>query len=1097
MVAPDPMSDPHARFRPDEAPTSSSLASQPSQAPLDFPRAGRYRIECKLGAGGMAEVYKAHDPELGRDVALKFLRGDDPGLLARFQHEARAQARLEHEHICKVYEVGEAEGRRFIAMQYVSGQSLKDAAKQMSLEQKVDAVRIVANAVHAAHKVGLIHRDIKPGNVMVESREAGGWHPYVMDFGIARDQAAEGLTVTGMIVGTPGYMAPEQLRGKDALLDRRADVYGLGATLYALLTGHPPFGDEASVDVMVRVLEADPPSLVRLNRDIPPDLDTVVMKCLQKEPNRRYDSAKALADDLQRYLDGDPILARRTSISYRLVKKARKNRALVASLSLAVALLLLLAGATVRARWAAARQEELGRHLGQEIKEIESLMRIAHLLPLHDTRAERALVRKKMASIEKDHLDGEGRGPAAYALGKGHLALGDEGAARRYLERAWNAGYRRPEVAYALGLVMGTLYQRGLQEAARSGDKEVVAARRTAAAREYGSQAREYLKQSRGAELEAPEYLEALLAFHEERYAQALDKARAAFALQPRVYEARVLEGQIHETQGDGHAEAGRYDAARQSYALAEAAYRSAMEIAHSDPRIPESLAALDLTRMETEIYGENKGLAEDFASGMAACALALQANPDSPEALRLQAGLIYRMAEYERNQGGDPRPLLAKAIEAAGRSAALRPAADTYLTVVEAHRVQAAYELDRGIDPSQTVRGASEAYQQAVRLDPTDPGIHNSVGIAFRAQGGWEARSGRDPRPFLQKAVDAYGESIRRNPRYSYAYNNAGNAWAERAAYELDHGIDPSASVAEVRRLCEKASEINPNYPYPYNNVASAYCVLARHQMRRGLDPRPSLAQAIGAAREGTRVSASFAPIRGNLARAYAIQAEYEWSQSVDPAESAQISLEAGRQALALNPKMAAVHGYLAWAHLVLARQALEPDPRPSLARALEASQNALAANPRYAEGHLLEGLAWLLEAEWRTGRKQSPEPALARAREKLSEAARIKPDEPRVPLALAEASLWQARWLQTVGRSAEGELSAGLQRAREAAALDPSLAEATALMGVLQLVQSRGASGRQALQEALAANRNLTRRYQEWLASDAKRDATTRATR
>src|SRR6516162_8092309 len=213
----------------------------------------RYEVLVPLGAGGGGQVYKARDPRLGRLCALKFLRVDDLDLCKRLLREAQAQARVEHEYVCKVYEVGEAKGRPFIAMQFIDGQTLGRAATSMSREERVRLCAQVADAVHAAHRLGLIHRDIKPSNVMVERGVDGGWRPYVMDFGLARETAAPGVTQTGAVMGTPQYMAPEQARGGKEI-DRRADVYGLGATLYEVLGGRPPFDGNTLVDVLMKVV---------------------------------------------------------------------------------------------------------------------------------------------------------------------------------------------------------------------------------------------------------------------------------------------------------------------------------------------------------------------------------------------------------------------------------------------------------------------------------------------------------------------------------------------------------------------------------------------------------------------------------------------------------------------------------------------------------------------------------------------------------------------------------------------------------------------------------------------------------------------------
>jgi serine/threonine-protein kinase len=200
------------------------------EAPV-FPVAhwDRYQAVRLLGQGGMGKVFLARDLRLDRDVAIKFVRGGEPTLVHRLISEARAQARVSHERVCKVYEVGEIEGEVYIAMQYIDGRSLDALAAELGVEQKALVVRDAALGVHEAHRAGLIHRDLKPSNVIVERAEDGALKAYVMDFGLARSFQGD-PTETGAVLGTPAFMSPEQARGEGSRLDRRTDVYSLGAS---------------------------------------------------------------------------------------------------------------------------------------------------------------------------------------------------------------------------------------------------------------------------------------------------------------------------------------------------------------------------------------------------------------------------------------------------------------------------------------------------------------------------------------------------------------------------------------------------------------------------------------------------------------------------------------------------------------------------------------------------------------------------------------------------------------------------------------------------------------------------------------------------
>jgi serine/threonine protein kinase/tetratricopeptide (TPR) repeat protein len=317
----------------------------PSAWPSDLPD---YRIVGQLGKGGMGVVYKAVQLSLNRTVALKMIRGGEyagPEMLARFQIEAEALASLQHPNIVQVYEVGQHRGCPYMTMEFLGGGSLHDllGGQPQPPRTSAELVETLARAMHCAHLRGIVHRDLKPENVLLsvepDSESSGGskflssarLHESVAkitDFGLAkRIQHAEGQTVSGVILGTPCYMAPEQAEGKARHVGPPVDVYALGAILYEMLTGRPPFEGETQIDTLRKVVSEEPAAPTRLQPRLPRDLTTICLKCLQKPPSQRYASAEALADDLRRYLDGKPISARRVSITERACKWMKRHPA--------------------------------------------------------------------------------------------------------------------------------------------------------------------------------------------------------------------------------------------------------------------------------------------------------------------------------------------------------------------------------------------------------------------------------------------------------------------------------------------------------------------------------------------------------------------------------------------------------------------------------------------------------------------------------------------------------------------------------------------------------------------------------------------------
>jgi predicted Ser/Thr protein kinase len=298
------------------------------------PHVPGYQVLGELGRGGMGVVYKAHQISLNRTVALKMILAGahaSPKDRARFRAEAEAVAQLQHPHIVQVYEVREQDGLLCLAMEFVEGGSLarKAAGVPQPARPAAQLVETLSRAIHVVHERHIIHRDLKPANVLLTSDGV----PKITDFGLAKRLDGEAAPPqSGTILGTPSYMAPEQI-GDQKPVGRTADVYALGAILYELLTGRPPFKGEGPMDTVLHVLYEEPVPPSRLQRGVPRDLETICLKCLSREPGRRYLTAAVLADDLRRFLDSRPIHARPVGNVARAWKWARRRPGLAAMLA--------------------------------------------------------------------------------------------------------------------------------------------------------------------------------------------------------------------------------------------------------------------------------------------------------------------------------------------------------------------------------------------------------------------------------------------------------------------------------------------------------------------------------------------------------------------------------------------------------------------------------------------------------------------------------------------------------------------------------------------------------------------------------------------
>src|SRR5262245_11115871 len=347
--------DDHERMR-RAADLDRASCQSPAQRPLGTVRyVGDYELLEEIARGGMGVVYRAGQVSVNRVVALKMILAGSFATeadLRRFRVEAEAAANLDHPNILPIYEVSEHDGQPYFTMKLAEGGSLEKRIGELPVRQAAALLLKLARAVHFAHQRGILHRDLKPANVLLDAHG----EPLIADFGLAkRVDGGVGATQSGAIVGTPAYMSPEQARGQRGI-STAADTYALGAILYECLTGRPPFRAATAAETIVMVMTEEPIAVRQLNAKVPVDLETICARCLQKDAAKRYASAQELADDLGRYLNGEPIVARPVGAIERAVKWVRRNK-VVSGLAAAV-LLVLTAGVGVSAWFAYVANEK-------------------------------------------------------------------------------------------------------------------------------------------------------------------------------------------------------------------------------------------------------------------------------------------------------------------------------------------------------------------------------------------------------------------------------------------------------------------------------------------------------------------------------------------------------------------------------------------------------------------------------------------------------------------------------------------------------------------------------------------------------------------
>ena len=1000
----------------------------------------RYELLALLGRGGMGEVYEARDRRLGRSVALKFLRGADPDRVMRLLQEARAQARIHHPGICEVYEVGDVAGRAYIAMQRVGGERLDRAARAMSLPEKVQVMRAVAEALHEAHRLGVIHRDLKPSNILVERGPDGRRLPVLVDFGLAYEvQQGHGLTETGALMGTPAYMSPEQARGDVQSIDRRSDVYGLGATLYELLTGVAPFTEATAVGTLAKVLHEEPLRPRSHVPGLPRELETVALKCLSKEPDRRYPSARALAEDLGRYIDGEPILGQRPELSYRLRRWARRHRPLVTVSVLSLVSLLFVAGLGVRSEWEARRAQEqseararLAERLGQQVKEAEWFLRVAHMLPLHDTEPERKQVRARIdAMAAQPHPPGGAEEALVhYAVGRGSLAMLDFERAHAELMRARQLGLDSPELHAALGRVLGELYHRALEDARRSGGPEWLAARQRELERQYLEPALQALERSQGAELEAPRYLEGLIAFYRRDPDAAARAAAQAVVETPWLYEARKLAGDVASARAMERLERGEYDGARAGFQEAGRLYAEAESLGPSDARNTEALA---------EAW--------------------------------------HQLAEIDRRQGRPRKESLERALEASSRAlraAPLRASGHTRRAFI----LMDWYRLMRfqvgGADPKSILQEWIATAARAGKLEPRNASACDTLGYSHFMRGMQAARDGEDPAPAWDEAIRWLTQALVLQPRYPWALNDLALVYRWKGNHQREHGQEPRQAYAEAERFFLRAAEMDPKYLFAFSNLGDLYNAMAEEALSRGRSPETEVQKALQVSRQALALDGRYYAALNQWALAELTRARYLFESGSDPRpalERAHQQLEASH---AINSSFGRTSLLRAMGQHLAALHALREeggDPRA----AFEAGRTALVEAVRLDAGcvdcRVVSARMGLTEAEWAKRRGRAPLPLFQQALADARRAVEMYPyaeahqELARVYLALADA--------QPSGDTVEQ----GLAQVEKALQLQPDLAHAYAIQGRLLRLRARTEQGTRASQTLRQARAALAR--------------------
>jgi len=712
----------------------------------------------------MGEVFEAWDMVLGRRVALKrlALEGFEP--LIRFQREAQIQARLQHPHICPVYDVGEADGTSFISMRFVSGPTLAKKGWELPIPEAVRVMAQVANAIGCAHEAGLIHRDIKPSNILLEQNPDGSWHPYVTDFGLAKDLKGMALTMSQSPVGTPGFMAPEPLKGDTG--SQASDIWALGATLKAVL----------------------PQELQGVGHSLRRVLDC----CLSEDPRDRYRTAHQLAEDLACIARGlAPVHGRR--MSRRATFLIRKG--LHHPWTLGAAIVLGAGCLTAAFAWGHLRDAQrlqAARQLADASKDIEYIMQVERMKPAHDVRPALNEIRRRIQNLESG---ARGASPVDFyrALGRSYLAMEDYPQAQTHLQRAWDHGGRGDDLA--MNLVLACCGRFTVERSAAQAEGKALL---TATRDRYLEQAQRCLETLRDSGKRS--FAAGKIAWLKNDFETALKFARMAAEADPLDARARSLEASACYGLGEKAQFEGRLEVAAGWYAQFESLNREARALAPSDG----ALMAQYLQQKSWWLYGKSQNGAasdQDFEILEALGDQLLALNPQDPDALSVLLTVYSHHAGNSGLVGRDPRPIVSRGLER------LRQAGDFSdpnhrvglgLILLLTYKVE--WEYMHGLDPRPTVAMALK--------DAPPAGDERTELLLYQAR--WEREHGIDPTKTLglvrQACLNTMHDEI-----FAFHHYYLGDAAWQEGLWRAAQGGDPSQCLAEAVQHEEEGLRLNP----------------------------------------------------------------------------------------------------------------------------------------------------------------------------------------------------------------------------------------------------------------------------------------------
>jgi len=799
-------------------------------------RLGGFVLVERLGRGGAGEVWKAWDLGLGRWCALKIPLAlpEEGAALERFAREAVVAARLSHPNIVSIHGIAEENGRPYIVMQYVEGKTLQQ--ERPPRRPALQALRDAALAVHAAHEQGVVHRDLKPANLMLDRQG----RLLVLDFGLARlSESGRGISEQGMLAGTASFMSPEQALGDPRGLERTTDVYALGATLYQLTTGRPPFEGATFAETVHRVVNEDPTPPRRLDPSIPVDLETVILKAMDKDPARRYATALDLAEELGRVLSDEPIRARRAPPFYGLYRRVRRHprTAALAAVLLGIAAVALLAGRGIARREREAslatirETARVSLQAALELRRAGANARMGEFLPRLESAYRQALERAPdTAEVE-------------YLMGRFHRALMNDGLALEFQSKALAKDPAFPPALYERAILASKNYGRGLRkaygietalapgpvtaDAARRADApslEEVGERHDDLVRMRDAIVRDCLDLERalGGLSEAnARAARGILAFHRGAIPEArelLEEAVRRDPLMEEAWETLALTALAPINQSTA------VDVLERAWADAERAYGEGL--AKDRGYLPHWLGRGSVRAARANLHWDTgRDPRSDFAGAEEDFAAAFRLAPGADAFLRRSA-LYSSQGAYDGRQGRDPTAAWKKSDDDLREVLRLQPSTGVAWSRLAYNcRARAEYHVERGRSPLEDCSAAESYIARALEIDPHDGSAWMNRGALLACRGMNRASKKEDPTGDFDLAEAAYNEALRYDKTVRGAWERRGYLRLQRARWRQTQGQDAAADLRGAEEDLTRCIELSPRFTMAW---------LARAMVRR-----------------------------------------------------------------------------------------------------------------------------------------------------------------------------------------------------------------------------------------------------------------------